>query len=447
MKRLARNLFVFGTIASLTVIVLIISGSLNTLSNDGVINPSIATVSIILYWALGSICCWCLSQFKNRWRQILLALSTFIICIAIIEIALRITWPNLALREFEFLRSQSQHHVLMPNTSYHLGILEGRDVIVTTNADGLRSSYSQQQYKNGKQRIVCLGDSFTFGAWVDARDSYPEQLERILNSTKRQECRVLNAGMLSYSPLLHEQLLKRSLMKYRPTVVTLMLDCTDIGDDYHYSQDFDSSRQGGIFVGTTVTKSTPHFGALWRLIKPLQPAILSPLKLVRRLGVDFRAHDPLDYYHFRIPVGDHVESDRFFIYRYPLVKTRRYFDFTYSRITSIARFCKKRDIKFILFVAPRYHHWSTTESPRNWEFGVYGNYKQYQYEWFNYFNEKKMTAEFPIVSLLTEFQETSRYPLVFDSDPHWNEAGNRFVAEAVARALEDRKLIDPTNHK
>ena len=58
-----------------------------------------------------------------------------------------------------------------------------------------------------------------------------------------------------------------------------------------------------------------------------------------------------------------------------------------------------------------------------------------------------MTAEFPIVSLLTEFQETSRYPLVFDSDPHWNEAGNRFVAEAVARALEDRKLIDPTNHK
>ena len=45
------------------------------------------------------------------------------------------------------------------------------------------------------------------------------------------------------------------------------------------------------------------------------------------------------------------------------------------------------------------------------------------------------SAEFPIVNMLEPFRATDEFPLVFDSDPHWNEAGNAFVARIVAMEL------------
>ena len=56
---------------------------------------------------------------------------------------------------------------------------------------------------------------------------------------------------------------------------------------------------------------------------------------------------------------------------------------------------------------------------------------------FEYFDEKKLEAEFEVFSLLPQFQATDRFPLVYPGDPHWNEEGNRFVAEHVARLLQD----------
>ena len=46
-------------------------------------------------------------------------------------------------------------------------------------------------------------------------------------------------------------------------------------------------------------------------------------------------------------------------------------------------------------------------------------------------------ASFPIVNMLQPFQDTAESPLVFDTDPHWNERGNAFVARIIARGLQN----------
>ena len=442
MKRAAKLLFVIGTVLSFAALGLVLSGSLDSLSNDGAADSSVAIQSIILYWLVGACLCWSLSVYRTHRKQFVLLSGSLLICLGVLEIGLRFLRPNLALREFGFLRSSTQHHVLMSNTEYDLGRFEGRNLTVRTNEDRLRTSYDRATFLGHKQRVVCLGDSFTFGAWVDASESYPEQLEALLRSEGITELAVLNAGMLSYSPVLHEQLLKQTLLKYNPTVVSLMLDCTDIGDDYHYAQGLRNANGSVQFSGPKLTVPHPHLGATWRLVKPLHPAMLAPFKLLRRAASNYVPHDPLDYYKFEIPVNGVTEKDRFFIYRYPLSVTTPFFEESYTYIERIARTCARNDAKFVLIIAPRYHHWSNRESPDNWEAKSYGDDLRFQYEIFEFFQSKEETSEFRIVSLLPAFKKTTEFPLVFRSDPHWNTKGNRFVAEQLRDMLLNMRFVD-----
>ncbi|HIA61320.1 MAG TPA: SGNH/GDSL hydrolase family protein [Planctomycetaceae bacterium] len=437
MKRPSYILIAFGTVLCVVAALIVLSGKLDRLSNDGTANSTVALQSIALYWLLGVALVLLVAKRERYWKQYLLGIFSAVICIACLELALRSLSPALALREFHFLRSSQHHHELMPDTRYHLGRFEGEDIVVQTNEDGLRSTHSREEFLTFDRRIVCLGDSFTFGAWVQDAAAYPQILESLLQETAGdQSVAVLNAGILSYSPLLEEQMLEHVVKHYRPHVVTLMLDCTDVGDDYHYSLDYDPQQPGGPFSGPYVTKPKPHFGALWRFAKPLHPTILAPFKLLGRLGGDYQPLDPFDYYKFKLQVAGQVETERFFISRHPLDVPRQYFDATWDTINRIAERCRQLDAEFILYVAPRYHHWNANESPENWETFAYGLEEPYQFEIFKYFDSKIESASFKIVNMLPAVQATQEYPLVFRTDPHWNPQGNRFVAHLLQRSLE-----------
>ena len=81
------------------------------------------------------------------------------------------------------------------------------------------------------------------------------------------------------------------------------------------------------------------------------------------------------------------------------------------------------------------------ESPENWERSVYGETLEHQNAIFDFFDEMAKESEFEIINLLPAFQKTEEFPLVFRTDPHWNSAGNRFVAGQVASVLLKRELV------
>ncbi|MCZ7582433.1 MAG: hypothetical protein M5R36_03355 [Deltaproteobacteria bacterium] len=68
------------------------------------------------------------------------------------------------------------------------------------------------------------------------------------------------------------------------------------------------------------------------------------------------------------------------------------------------------------------------------------------FEIFEFFKRRERSVDFPIVSLLPDFQREGRDEVtVILADDHYNETGHRIAGEAMARALIDNNLV-PSSH-
>jgi hypothetical protein len=93
-----------------------------------------------------------------------------------------------------------------------------------------------------------------------------------------------------------------------------------------------------------------------------------------------------------------------------------------------------------LVIYPRAFQYSRRESPRNWERG-YEVLGPYATEAFRYFEETGDSLPYPVISLLSDFEETEEFPLHFANDPHWNERGADFMARSVLGHMRSRGLV------
>src|SRR2546423_3119365 len=71
------------------------------------------------------------------------------------------------------------------------------DKPVHVNHDGFRDREFPLERTLGVQRVVCLGDSYTYGWGVELEDSLPKQLERAVSLEAPTEC--LNMGVFGYN--------------------------------------------------------------------------------------------------------------------------------------------------------------------------------------------------------------------------------------------------------
>ena len=414
------------------------SGALDQLSNDGNANQRTALISIVVYWCFSMLALIVLSKIRSHWKQMLLGIFATTLCIVVAEFALRFLNPRLALPKYRIVYHADLHHVSPADEHMDFGYFHDKRVDVITNEDGFRTKYSVEEFNEIEQLIVCIGDSFTFGFGNQEGRGYPDYLENLLREEAgSDDIAVLNAGVISYSPILELTLLRRDLLKYNPQTVVLMLDANDIGDDYWYDRDIERLKDARGPYGKLVRPDTLQLGAIWRLTSSIRnhEALVAPFKLMSRLM--FGKSENPHYYQFEAKVGNITETNRFFIFRHPLEVTRPFFDHSWSYIKQIADECKKIDARFVLVVPPRFQHWNTEECKNNWEGYKYKLGEPHELAMFEYFDEKKLEAEFEVFSLLPQFQATDRFPLVYPGDPHWNEEGNRFVAEHVARLLQD----------
>lgn len=88
---------------------------------------------------------------------------------------------------------------------------------VRTNSLGCRGS----ELSRDRKTVICLGDSATFGWRVSQADSYPAQLERLLQTNRDStgEWQVLNAGVPGYCSLQIGATFQLLLEHVRPDVV------------------------------------------------------------------------------------------------------------------------------------------------------------------------------------------------------------------------------------
>jgi hypothetical protein len=80
----------------------------------------------------------------------------------------------------------------------------------------------------GKWRMLCLGDSNTYGLYVDKSQAYPQVFERLWNANPGTDSvEVLNLGFPSTNSSQLAKNIRRMLWTFRPDVVTVMIGAND----------------------------------------------------------------------------------------------------------------------------------------------------------------------------------------------------------------------------
>lgn len=427
----------------LAISVSVAGGFLDFLVEDGRIDRKPAIACLATYWAVSSLGVLILGFALRYWREFLLLFGSVIMAVGLSEAVLRFLSPPWAMQRLRGVSSRTYHHLYPPERSMFMGVYDGHPVVIRTNEDGLRSGYTRKEFGKYRDRVVVIGDSFVFGYGIRQDRSLTVIMERLLREHfKGSAIAVLNAGIVSHSPFLSRLLLEGKLKHYHPTLVVLLLDTSDIGDDIKYQAE---ARVAGDRTYFDLEEmDIPYYGAVFESVRPLvELAGHYAGPILAQLAHAFPASrtKKYNYYRFSVKIGDRVESSRFFIYRYPLERTRPYFSRTLDNINAIAGEVERAGARFVLAVNPRFHHWNPREAPNNWEKFDYALDEPYQYEYFRFFEEARAEVHYPIFSLLPAFQKTDQFPLVFDNDPHWNEAGHEFAAHVLVNYLIENGMI------
>lgn len=147
---------------------------------------------------------------KSRWIYFLFVIAPVFFVIIGFEFYLRYTSPYIIKRQdrplsgfleqsSEFLIRQTPHgrrlipgsHVVIKNHR-----LSRRDITIDINSSGFRGSEIPDQKKENEVRILVLGDSITFGDYLEENEIYVRRMEDYLKqSIKDKTIRVINGGV------------------------------------------------------------------------------------------------------------------------------------------------------------------------------------------------------------------------------------------------------------
>lgn len=434
-------LILLATAAALLVVAALAFGVFNFIADDGTVGKN-AIESLVAYWVLFCLLVLLVAAIRSKPLEVALAAVSLLAALGLTEAAVRIVSFDWAKRPFEGVRSRTLHHIYPPNVEMFMGVIDGQSVVARTNEDGLRTDYSREEFLKFKHRVVLMGDSFVLGLAVGQDATCDRVVEQKLRAQLGQkDIGVLNAGVVSYSPLLEERLFRNVIAAYKPTVVMLLLDVSDIGDDVGYEKEIDSSRVELPF-DLVEKKRDKVYSAIYQVARPFLVYVWDTLAYPYYALVHSHTFN-YDYYDFDLTVGGTVEKNRYFIFRHPLEVTRPFFEKTLGHINEIAKEVRSAGGYFVLVVTPRHQQWSDRECPGNWEMRKYeySLHDPYKYEYFRFFREAENEVNFDIYQPLPAFQHTEEFPLVFDNDPHWNKKGHAFVGGLLADYLIKFNII------
>lgn len=165
---------------------------------------------------------------------IMILVVSLLACVGVSELALRLIKPE-ATRFMQpprpvpenVWRAVLHRPSSIPRLSYEL--VPGRQKyakghLLSINSHGMRDRERTLQRDASSIRIAVLGDSMTFGFWVDGDETYSSVLERLLDQFGMSETashEVLNFGVGGYSSRDEAVVLKHKIVPWKPDLVLI----------------------------------------------------------------------------------------------------------------------------------------------------------------------------------------------------------------------------------
>jgi lysophospholipase L1-like esterase len=133
------------------------------------------------------------------------------------------------------------------------GAVAAAEVEYHINAAGLRGPEVEEAKRPGTARVAVLGDSIAFGYWVAEEDTFPRQLEKLLNAGRASGSRVevLNFGVPGYNLEQELEVLRARVPAFAPDVVVVALCLNDLEGafSYEYGLTMDRSSRRARWLG------------------------------------------------------------------------------------------------------------------------------------------------------------------------------------------------------
>lgn len=150
-------------------------------------------------------------------------------------------------------RDEILNHVWTPYATFYTTTFENRGVPPYSrrvNGQSWLSSYDFSPKKAaGVYRVAYIGDSFTEGTCPE-EDALPTIVGKFFKPTGVSEVEVVNTGTSSYAPTLYYLLLKTKLLMFKPDLVIVNVDMTDVFDDSIYQATLQRSPSGELLACT-----------------------------------------------------------------------------------------------------------------------------------------------------------------------------------------------------
>jgi len=135
---------------------------------------------------------------------------------------------------------------------------------IYTNSLGFKDKSNREIARDtDKRRVMFIGDSFTEGILLDYQDTFVGQIDSAVTD---KYIEVLNAGRVSYSPIIYWRKIKFLIeeTKLKFDEIVIFIDIADIDDEASY---YDLSNEGNVIFQTdfaSINKLEPRdYGLSW----------------------------------------------------------------------------------------------------------------------------------------------------------------------------------------
>jgi lysophospholipase L1-like esterase len=159
-------------------------------------------------------------KIKVIMQNFLLFSVAIIFVVAAIEIGVRLT--KVELHPPGLFAAQREGVPYKLRAGFHGSTSTG--IPLDINSMGMRDKEYPLEREENTFRIVVLGDSVTFGQAVRQEDTYPEQLEGMLDNVE-----VINAGVSGYGTNEELLFLKETAIQYKPDMIIVGYGLNDLG--------------------------------------------------------------------------------------------------------------------------------------------------------------------------------------------------------------------------
>jgi lysophospholipase L1-like esterase len=167
---------------------------------------------------------------KKTWLKIALIPASVVATLLAAELVLRIAVPLrfrpdqdaplFASKTYRLSANKDLVYEQQPDTdAFEYGI----DYAI--NSYGFRDKPYRPATSHSK-RVICVGDSLTYGWLVPLKDTYHKQLERLLNAENR-DVEVLGMGVVGYNAVQEYHLVRDKVLRLNPDLVLLQIGPND----------------------------------------------------------------------------------------------------------------------------------------------------------------------------------------------------------------------------